>query len=106
MNHLKTSLLEEIKEKLDNGEAIRALAREYGVDRKVVHRLKTGQIKLLQRRNMDNWREIREQTMMFYNRPYSRCRECGNPVQKPCLLCALNRRDYKVLQPILLLEEE
>lgn len=64
----------------------RAIARQTGVSRVVVHRIATGKRKPKKKRLPQPWEEDRS------GRPFERCPHCGTRAQLPCLACLL--RNY------------
>ena len=89
--------IEKIQEDLNNGLGVSKTAKKHKVNRGTVYRIKNGIIHPDQREERLAKAENSNTNiyLMLLARRYSKCITCGCVVQKPCLYCALQKKDWK-----------
>ena len=91
--------IEKIQEDLDSGLGVSSIAKKHKVNRGTVYRIKNSII-ILEDRNERLAKAENSNVnvdLMLLARRYSKCITCGHDVQKPCLYCALKKKDWKAL---------
>ena len=102
---LSVERIVDINNDLEEGMGVTHISRKYGIAKNTVYRIKNGVVTPENRERYKKQSIDKITDLNLFWRPYTRCKGCGNKVQKPCLLCALRTKDWKSIS-ILFVHEE